>query len=171
MRACLDDSVTSVDVMQQEIAVGVDDFVAECLRNGKSAAIGSQQAAEVSALQLVGLTVRFDALKAVDSLSMTLHAGERRAIIGPNGAGKTTLFNAISGTVRPASGRIVFEGREITSLPHSRRAHLGIARTFQITNLFAQLTVGENIVVDGQYRLTEGVRVNPTAAAAPAAAG
>ncbi len=96
-------------------------------------------------LQLTGVAVRFGALRAVDDVSLSLEAGERRAVIGPNGAGKTTLFNAITGEILPASGRIVFEGLDISQMPASRRARLRIARTFQITNLFGQLTVAENM--------------------------
>jgi branched-chain amino acid transport system ATP-binding protein len=96
-------------------------------------------------LRLAGVTVRFGALKAVNEVSMVLKAGERRAVIGPNGAGKTTLFNAITGAILPASGRIVFESADITRMSPNRRAHLRIARTFQITNLFGQLTVVENM--------------------------
>jgi branched-chain amino acid transport system ATP-binding protein len=73
--------------------------------------------------------------------------GERRAIIGPNGAGKTTLFNAATGMIRPTQGRIMFAGRDIIRLPPHRRAALGIARTFQITNLFPTLAVSDNIAL------------------------
>jgi branched-chain amino acid transport system ATP-binding protein len=96
-------------------------------------------------LQLDHVSVRFDALKAVDDVSLTIRAGERRAIIGPNGAGKTTLFNAITGVVAPSSGRVLFKGHDITHAPPHRRAACGISRTFQITNLFPSLTVQENM--------------------------
>jgi branched-chain amino acid transport system ATP-binding protein len=94
-----------------------------------------------------GLVVAFGALRAVDGVSMSIPRGQRRAIIGPNGAGKTTLFNAATGVVRPTGGRILFDGRDITRLPPHRRARLGIARTFQITNLFATLSVAENMAL------------------------
>jgi branched-chain amino acid transport system ATP-binding protein len=97
----------------------------------------------ILALDHVG--VRFGGLKAVDDVSLRVKRGERRAIIGPNGAGKTTLFNAISGVTLPTSGRVTFEGREITSAPPHRRATYGISRTFQITNLFPKLTVQQNM--------------------------
>ncbi|HXG02199.1 MAG TPA: ABC transporter ATP-binding protein [Candidatus Binatia bacterium] len=73
--------------------------------------------------------------------------GERRALIGPNGAGKTTLFNLISGELPVTAGRIVLFGRDVTGLPSHRRAALGLARTFQITNLFPSLTVLENCLL------------------------
>ena len=80
-------------------------------------------------------------------MSLAVPRGQRRAVIGPNGAGKTTLFNAITGVMRPTAGRIMFDGHDITRLPPHRRAQLGIARTFQITNLFPTLTVEDNIVL------------------------
>jgi len=96
-------------------------------------------------LSLSDVTVRFGALRAVDSVSLTLKTGERRAVLGPNGAGKTTLFNAITGAIAPTSGKVVFDGIDMTRMPPQRRAYLGVARTFQITNLFGQLTVYENM--------------------------
>jgi branched-chain amino acid transport system ATP-binding protein len=96
-------------------------------------------------LQLQNVSVRFGGLSAVDQVSLQLRQGERRAVIGPNGAGKTTLFNAITGVIRPSAGRVLLEGRDITRMPPNRRAYLGIGRTFQITNLFANLTVAENM--------------------------
>lgn len=98
-------------------------------------------------LTLTDVVVAFDALRAVDGVSLVVPRGQRRAIIGPNGAGKTTLFNAITGVIPPTSGRVVFNGEEITKLPPHRRARLGISRTFQITNLFPTLTVQENMVL------------------------
>jgi branched-chain amino acid transport system ATP-binding protein len=98
-------------------------------------------------LTLTDVVVAFDALRAVDGVSLTVPRGQRRAIIGPNGAGKTTLFNVIAGVVPPTAGRIDFEARDITRLPPHRRARLGISRTFQITNLFPTLSVEENMVL------------------------
>ncbi|WP_036055089.1 ABC transporter ATP-binding protein [Bradyrhizobium sp. URHD0069] len=98
-------------------------------------------------LTLTDAVVAFDALRAVDGVSLTVPRGQRRAIIGPNGAGKTTLFNAIAGMVPPSSGRIMFDGHDITKLPPHRRAQLGISRTFQITNLFPTLSVQDNMVL------------------------
>jgi branched-chain amino acid transport system ATP-binding protein len=98
-------------------------------------------------LTLSDVVVAFDALRAVDGVSMTVPRGQRRAVIGPNGAGKTTLFNAIAGTLPPTGGRIAFDGQDITGLPPHRRAQLGISRTFQITNLFPSLSVQDNMVL------------------------
>ncbi len=96
-------------------------------------------------LDLTAVVMQFGALRAVDVAAMSIAIGERRAVIGPNGAGKTTLFNTITGVLRPTSGRIAFDGHDITrQLPH-RRAKLGIARTFQITNLFPTLSVMDNM--------------------------
>ena len=96
-------------------------------------------------LQLTDIIVQFGALRAVNGVTIGVEAGARRAIIGPNGAGKTTLFNAITGVIPPTTGRIVFKGYDISrASPHRRAAH-GIARTFQITNLFASLTVDDNM--------------------------
>jgi branched-chain amino acid transport system ATP-binding protein len=83
----------------------------------------------------------------VRDLSLEIQPGERRAIIGPNGAGKTTLFNLIGGQLSPSSGQIFLFGREVTKLPPFRRAALGLARTFQITTLFPNLTVLENMLL------------------------
>ena len=97
------------------------------------------------ALVLDNIVVAFGALKAVDDVSMSVRRGERRAVIGPNGAGKTTLFNAITGVTPPTSGRIMFEGQDVTRKPAQVRARMGMTRTFQITNLFPTMTVDENM--------------------------
>ena len=98
-------------------------------------------------LVLEGVSKNFGGLKAVAEVNLSVAHGCRRALIGPNGAGKTTLFNLISGALNPAEGRILFYGKDITSLPSYRRASLGIARTFQITNLFPNLTVLKNLLL------------------------
>ena len=98
-------------------------------------------------LTLTDVVVAFDALRAVDGVSLSIPRGQRRAIIGPNGAGKTTLFNAIAGATPPTSGHIAFDGNDITKLLPHRRAQLGISRTFQITNLFPTLTVQDNMIL------------------------
>jgi branched-chain amino acid transport system ATP-binding protein len=98
-------------------------------------------------LKLTDVVVAFDALRAVDGVSLTVPRGQRRAIIGPNGAGKTTLFNAVAGVMPPTRGKIVFNGHDVTKLPTHRRAQLGISRTFQITNLFSTLSVQDNMIL------------------------
>jgi branched-chain amino acid transport system ATP-binding protein len=93
------------------------------------------------------LTRAFGSLLAVDRVNVSVRRGELRSIIGPNGAGKTTFFRLISGEMRPSSGRIWFDGREITGLPQHQVARLGVAKSYQITNVFPHLTVLENVRV------------------------
>jgi branched-chain amino acid transport system ATP-binding protein len=93
------------------------------------------------------LTKTFSGLVAVDNISLSVANGSRRAIIGPNGAGKTTLFNLVTGALEPTQGRIFYQGKDITRIPTHRRAGLGIARTFQVTNLFSELSVLDNILL------------------------
>ena len=83
----------------------------------------------------------------MEGVTLSVQAGERRALIGPNGAGKTTLFNLISGTLPLSGGAISLFGQDVTRAPAHRRAALGLARTFQITNLFPDLTVLENCLL------------------------
>jgi branched-chain amino acid transport system ATP-binding protein len=99
----------------------------------------------MSLLSVEHVSRRFGSLVAVDDVSMAVEAGELRAVIGPNGAGKTTFFNLISGFLRPTSGHIVFDGEDITQLLPARRVWRGIARTFQITEVFPELSVFENL--------------------------
>jgi len=100
----------------------------------------------MSMLQVQNVTKNFGSLVAVQNVSMVVEPGELRAIIGPNGAGKTTFFNMISGFFPPTSGRIVFDGNDVTEVPASMRVGLGMARTFQITEIFPELTVHENVL-------------------------
>ena len=95
-------------------------------------------------LDVVGLSKRFGGLAASDNVSLSVHTGEIHAVIGPNGAGKTTLIAQLQGEVMPNSGAIWFDGREITRLPPHRRAAVGIARSFQITSVFMDMTVLDN---------------------------
>lgn len=99
------------------------------------------------ALNLVGVAKAFGGLRALDGVSLQVKPGERRAIIGPNGAGKTTLFNLISGELPLSQGQIMLFGQDITRLPPHRRAALGLARTYQVTNLFPRLTALENCLL------------------------
>jgi ABC-type branched-subunit amino acid transport system ATPase component/ABC-type branched-subunit amino acid transport system permease subunit len=97
-------------------------------------------------LEVKGLSKRFGGVKALDDASFVVPQGSITALIGPNGSGKTTAFNLIDGTMTAAAGEVWLEGRRIDDLPPYRRAHLGLARTFQITRLFREMTVLENMV-------------------------
>ena len=99
------------------------------------------------ALRLDGVTKDFGGLRAVDEVALAVRPGERRALIGPNGAGKTTLFNLILGSLPLTSGTVSLFGRDVTRTAAHVRAAQGLARTFQITNLFADLTVLENCLL------------------------
>jgi len=107
-------------------------------------------------LETTGLEKRFGGVTAARAVSLTLEAGARHALIGPNGAGKTTLINLLSGVLRPSSGRILLDGHDITALEPHRRARLGIARTFQINQLFADLTPLETLGLAVSERLGAG---------------
>jgi len=96
-------------------------------------------------LRVENVSRHFGSLIAVNEVSMTVAPGELRAVIGPNGAGKTTLFNLISGFLEPTSGRIVFNGEDLSGLMPARRVWRGMARTFQITEVFPELTARENL--------------------------
>jgi len=96
-------------------------------------------------LEMVDLSKHFGNLMAVNGVSLSIGQGQRHAIIGPNGAGKTTLFNLLSGRFKPTQGQILFQGRDITGMSPYRISRLGIARSFQIINVFPQLSVFENI--------------------------
>src|SRR5215813_5409355 len=93
------------------------------------------------------LTRAFGSLLAVDRVNVSVRRGELRSIIGPNGAGKTTFFRLISGEMRPSAGRIWFDGRDITGLPQHAVVRLGVAKSYQITNIFPHLSVIENVRV------------------------
>jgi branched-chain amino acid transport system ATP-binding protein len=101
----------------------------------------------VPCLVLENLSKDFGGLRAVDQVDLKVYPGERRVLIGPNGAGKTTLFNLISGIYPASEGKILFHNKDVTAMPPYRRAALGIARTYQVTNLFPKLTVTENILM------------------------
>ncbi len=99
------------------------------------------------ALEIDDLAKVFGGLAAVDGVSLSVAAGERRVLIGPNGAGKTTLFHCITGTLRPTRGSVHLFGRDVTRDAEHRRTSLGMGRTFQITNVFAELTLLENLAL------------------------
>jgi branched-chain amino acid transport system ATP-binding protein len=111
----------------------------------------------MSLLRVENVSRHFGSLVAVDAVSMNVEPGELRAVIGPNGAGKTTFFNMISGFLSPSSGRILFDGEDISRMLPARRVWRGIARTFQITEVFPELTVRDNlriaVEVASGYRL------------------
>jgi branched-chain amino acid transport system ATP-binding protein len=98
-----------------------------------------------AALQVQGLNRSFGALHVARDIDLTLERGARRALIGPNGAGKTTLVNLITGVLKPSAGTVLLNGEDITAVSQSERARRGLARTFQINQLFRGLTVLENL--------------------------
>ena len=98
-------------------------------------------------LQTESLSKSFGALTAVKDVSLSIAAGSLHSIIGPNGAGKTTLFNLLTGTFPPTSGKIIFDGNDITGTPANRVAHLGLARSFQRTNVFPAFSLFDNVWV------------------------
>jgi len=98
-----------------------------------------------AALEVQGLNRAFGALRVTRDVDLVLERGARRALIGPNGAGKTTLINLITGVLKPDTGRVLLEGADVTAWSQARRARTGLARTFQINQLFRGLTVLENL--------------------------
>src|SRR3954468_15921642 len=102
-------------------------------------------------LEIAHVSLRFGGVYALQDVSMHVGAGELVAIIGPNGAGKTSLINCISGVYRPFSGRVLFEGSDVTRLAPAARTRLGLARTFQNIALFQHMTVLENMMVGRHF--------------------
>lgn len=133
----------------------------------------SGSGASAPALAVSHLGKRYGGVQAVDDISLELAPGERMGVIGPNGAGKTTLFKMIAGDVPPTTGSIDLFGREVTKLDTSKRARLGVGRTFQVSNLFRDMTVLDNVRVaarggSGQARVfwrTQGLSDDVTARA------
>ncbi len=103
-------------------------------------------------LEVRGVTVDFQGLRAVDDATFRIAEGQVVGLIGPNGAGKTTLFNTVSGMVRPSAGTVVFQGRDLGRLDAADRSHLGIGRTFQIVKPFGGLSVRDNVLVGALTR-------------------
>jgi len=103
-------------------------------------------------LQTEGLTKRFGHFVALDNVSVGFREGELAAVIGPNGAGKSTFFNVLSGSFPPTAGRLTFEGRDISGLPQHAFTRCGIAKSFQITNVFPNLPALENVRIAVQAR-------------------
>ena len=112
----------------------------------------------MSLLEVRSVSKRFGDLVAVEGVSLNVEKGELRAIIGPNGAGKTTFFNMISGFFPPTKGDIVFDGETVTRLPVTARVARGMARTFQITEIFPELSVRENVRI--AQELADGFRLH-----------
>jgi branched-chain amino acid transport system ATP-binding protein len=113
----------------------------------------------MSLLEVNRASKNFGSLVAVREVSLKVEKGELRAIIGPNGAGKTTFFNLISGFFLPTSGTVVFDGKDVTGLSVAKRVALGMARTFQITEIFPELTVFENVRIATE--VAAGYRLRP----------
>jgi ABC-type branched-subunit amino acid transport system ATPase component/ABC-type branched-subunit amino acid transport system permease subunit len=105
-------------------------------------------------LESQALTKSFGGLTAVSRVDFRVQRGELRSVIGPNGAGKTTFFNLLTGVLPPSAGRILFKGKDITGLPAHAVSRLGIARSYQVTNIFGDLTVFENVRIAAQSRVT-----------------
>jgi branched-chain amino acid transport system ATP-binding protein len=110
-----------------------------------------------------GLSRRFGGLMAVDGVDFRLDQGEIRAIIGPNGAGKTTFVSLVCGRIAPSSGRILFDGADISDMPAHKRVLAGIAYTFQITSIFPRLSVYDNVALSVQRRMLSAGRLKPSA--------
>jgi branched-chain amino acid transport system ATP-binding protein len=107
-------------------------------------------------LEIRKLSKHFGGLGAIDGVDLEINESEIRGIIGPNGAGKTTLFNVISGFLFPTKGSVIFKGKNITKLPVHSRVERGISRTFQLTNLFMELTVFENAYIGYHKNYRQG---------------
>jgi branched-chain amino acid transport system ATP-binding protein len=105
-------------------------------------------------LESHGLTKSFGGLTAVNRVDFRVRRGELRSVIGPNGAGKTTFFNLLTGVLAPSAGRVVFKGQDITNLPAHAVSRLGLARSYQVTNIFGDLGVFENVRIAAQSRVT-----------------
>jgi len=113
----------------------------------------------VSLLEIKNVSKHFGSLIAVNDVSMTVEPGELRAIIGPNGAGKTTFFNLITGFLMPTAGRIIFDGQDVTDMLPAHRVWSGMARTFQVTEVFPELSVRENLRIS--VEVASGLRLRP----------
>jgi branched-chain amino acid transport system ATP-binding protein len=118
-------------------------------------------------LEIKSLNKSFGRLQVIEDLNFDLPKGQLTSIIGPNGAGKTTLFNLITGRFSPDSGVVLFKGRNITALRPHMISQMGLARSFQITNLFPQMTVHENVWLAGQSRLREKISLLTSASDHP----
>lgn len=113
----------------------------------------------MSLLSLKNVSRRFGSLAALSDISLEVPQGELRAIIGPNGAGKTTLFNLITGFFQPSEGEVIFDGRSVKDVPPEKLVHRGIIRTFQITEIFLDLTVYQNLEI--AVETAKGLNLRP----------
>jgi len=109
--------------------------------------IGQGIAMTAEILKIVNLNKSFGRVRAASDVNLTLHEGVLTSIIGPNGAGKSTLINMLSGSIPPDTGRIYFQGADITRLPVHRRVKMGLCRSFQLVNIFPEMTVAENLLL------------------------
>jgi branched-chain amino acid transport system ATP-binding protein len=114
-------------------------------------------------IEVENVSVRFGKFVALNNVTTKFEAGKLSAIIGPNGAGKSTFFNVVSGAFPPSSGRLKFQGRDITGLAQHEFARIGIAKSFQITNVFKQLSAHENVRVAAQMRSSRYQLLTPRA--------
>jgi branched-chain amino acid transport system ATP-binding protein len=115
-------------------------------------AVAAGDGVPLALLRTEDLSLRFGGLTALSRVNLTIRQGEVRAIIGPNGAGKSSLFNCLTGVLRPTSGRILFDGDDITGLSSDRISRKGIARSYQITNILPNATTLENVRIAAQSR-------------------
>jgi len=123
----------------------------QAVLDARSPAAG-RGADSVPVLRTEQLTVRFGGLRALTQVNFEVGRGEVRAIIGPNGAGKSTFFNCLTGVLRPTSGRIVFNGEDVTGLPSNAISQKGVARSYQITNIMPNASALENVRIAAQSR-------------------
>ncbi len=114
----------------------------------------------MSLLELQGLSRSFGGIVAADQIDLSLEAGELHCLIGPNGAGKSTVFKLIVGLIKPQSGKVLLNGRDITRIEPYRRARLGISMKYQTTRIFTNLSVGQNITIARSQEADEGDDLN-----------
>jgi branched-chain amino acid transport system ATP-binding protein len=125
--------------------------------------VSNSRSAQRPVMEVAGLGIAFGGLKAVDDVSFHAERNAITTVIGPNGAGKTTLFNLITGALRPRSGKVLVEGRDVTGLAPAALQRAGLARSFQITNLFFDMTVRENLRLAAQVLDPVGWALRPLA--------
>ncbi|NLX84375.1 MAG: ABC transporter ATP-binding protein [Synergistaceae bacterium] len=114
-------------------------------------------------LEVSNLTMKFGSLVANSDVSFTVEEGTIVGLIGPNGAGKTTLFNCVAGLYKPAEGKVMFDGRDVTGFPSWKMARLGLGRTFQVVRPLKEMTVYENILVGAYMRHSSTLKANEVA--------